>query len=160
MNALHRAAVAVLLASLSAVACTTASVAQTQLPPTPVKEKPAMDNAPTASRPAPPRGLPIEHQGVRRMQDMQAFRHGGDQRGGYLVAVDPKSGDRLWMLKVYPVTDHSAAGVESPGIYFRSMKLLNGNTQLEIENEVGGKYRVDLQKRSASWVSGPESGKP
>ena len=160
MNALHRAAVAVLLAGLFAVACTATSLAQTQVPPTPVKEKPAMDNAPTASRPAPPRVLPIEHQGVRRMQDMQAFRHGGNQRGGYLVAVDAKSGERLWMLKVHPVTDHNAAGVETPGIYFRSMKMVSGSEQLEIENEVGGQYLVDLQKRKPNWVSGPESGKP
>lgn len=119
-----------------------------------------MDDGPTASRPAPPRVLPIEHLGVRYLQDMQAFRHGGTQRGGYLVAVNPATGERLWMLKVYPVTDQSSAGVESPGIYFRSMNLVTGRAALEIENEVGGKYLVDLQQRSAAWVSGPESGKP
>jgi hypothetical protein len=123
---------------------------------TPKKESNAMDDAPTASRPAPPRVLPIDHDGVRYMQDMQSFRHGGNQRGGYLVAVDPKSGERLWMLKVYHVTDHSAANVETPGIYFRTMKL-TGPDQLEIENEVGGVYRVDLRARSSTWVSGPQS---
>ena len=102
----------------------------------------------------------IEHKGLRYQQDFQALRHGGDQRGGYLVAVDPKTGDRLWMLKVYPVADHSAAGVESPGIHFRSMQLVAGREELEIENEVGGRYLVDLNKRSATWVSGPESGRP
>src|SRR5215475_9048400 len=82
------------------------------------KEKPDMDDAPTPSRPAPPVVPPVEYKGVKDQQDMQAFRFGGTQRGGYLVAIDPKTSDRLWMLKVYPVTDHSAAGVESPGIYF------------------------------------------
>ena len=101
--------------------------------------------------------LPVEHNGVRYQQDMQAFRHGGNQRGGYLVAVDPASGERLWMLKVYEVPDHSAAGVESPGRYFRRMALLDGGAALEIENEVGGIYRVDLGARTSTWVSGPDS---
>lgn len=118
-----------------------------------------MSDNPSASRGAPPRVLPIEHAGVRYMQDNQAFRHGGDQRGGYLVAVDVKTGQRLWMLKVYPVSTHEGAGVESPGVYFRSLALAPEGKQLEIENEVGGKYRVDLVQRSAQWVSGPESGR-
>src|SRR5262245_38543710 len=82
------------------------------------KEKSAMDDAPTPSRPAPPNVPPVEHKGVRYQQDMESFRFGGTQRGGYLVAIDPKTGERLWMLKVYPVTDHNEAGVETPGIYF------------------------------------------
>ena len=101
--------------------------------------------------------MPVESEGVRYMQDNQAFHHGGDQRGGYLVAADVKSGERLWMLKVYPVADHGAAGVEPPGIYFRSLKLAADGASLEIENEVGGKYLVDIRARSARWLSGPES---
>src|SRR5262249_18470751 len=123
------------------------------------KEKSAMDDAPTPSRPAPPNVPPVEHKGVRYQQDMESFRFGGTQRGGYLVAIDPKTGERLWMLKVHPLTDHNEAGVETPGIYFRSMKLVSGQDALEIENEVGGKYIVDLVGRTARWVSGPESGK-
>jgi hypothetical protein len=121
-------------------------------------EKSAMSQPATPSRGAPPSVPPVEHKGVRYQQDMQAARFGGTGRGGYLVAVDPKTGNRLWMLKVYPVADHSAAGVSSPGIYFRSMKLA-GPDSLEIENEVGGKYIVDLAAHTARWVSGPESGR-
>jgi hypothetical protein len=38
------------------------------------------------------------------------------------------------------------------------MKLASSDS-LEIENEVGGKYIVDLAARTARWVSGPESGR-
>ena len=43
-------------------------------------------------------------------------------------------------------------------IHFKSMKLA-GPDSLEIENEVGGKYVVDLNAHTAHWVSGPESGR-
>ena len=122
-----------------------------------LEERNAMNDAPTASRPRPPRVLPIEHAGVRYMQDMQARRFGGEQSGGYLVAVDPTSGERLWMLKVYRVADHSGAGVDDIGVHFRSMKLLAGEDTIEVENEVGGVFRVDLRSRNSRHVSGPES---
>ena len=112
------------------------------------------------SRPAPPQVAPVERGGVRYQQDMESSRHGGTGRGGHLVAVDPASGERLWMLQVYVVPDHSAAGVSSPGRYFRRMALAPDRDELEIENEVGGVYRVDLAARTATWVSGPDSSRP
>ena len=109
------------------------------------------------SRPAPPPVAPVERAGVRYQQDLEASRHGGNQRGGYLVAIDSATGERLWMLKVYFVPDHSAAGVSTPGRYFRRMTLAPDRDELEIENEVGGVYRVDLAARTSAWVSGPDS---
>lgn len=115
-----------------------------------------MSDTPSASRKAPPQVEPVVHAGVRYEQDMQSGKHGGDQPGGYLVAIDPASGERLWMLKVYEVPTQSDAPFQ-PGRYFRSMKLAADGAHLEIENEVGGKYLVDLAGRQAEWVSGPDS---
>ncbi len=143
-------AVALLVTADPVLGCR--AVAQAQIP----KETPAMDQPPSASRGRAPRVLPVEHAGVRYMQDTQARRFGGDQSGGYVVAVDPASGQRLWMLKVYRVADHSAAGVDDIGVHFRSMALVPGEDQLEIVNEVGGVYRVDLRARSSRHVSGPD----
>lgn len=115
------------------------------------------DDGPGApSRGAPPAVAPIENGGVRYQQDMDAGHHGGGGLGGYLAAVDAASGERLWMIRVYEVTDESAAGVSTPGCYFRRMTLLAGKNVLEIENEVGGVFRVDLAKRTSTWVSGPD----
>ena len=111
---------------------------------------------PGASRPAPPVIDPVEVSGVRYQQDTDALRHGGDQRGGYLVAIDPATGARLWMLKVYLVPPAPSPALPSFGRHFRRMTLLDDN-KLEIENEVGGMYRVDLGARTATWVSGPDS---
>jgi hypothetical protein len=79
---------------------------------------------------------PVEIDGIRYEQDTESYRHGGDQPGGYLVAIDPKTGNRLWMLKVYPVEDHRAAGVTGGGLYFSSMARVPGEKTLEIVNGV------------------------
>jgi hypothetical protein len=144
-------AAAVLLVACAATACASDR-------PTDKESAPMNSPGPgRPSRPAPPQVAPVDRNGVRYQQDLEAQRHGGAGRGGYLVAVDPASGERLWMLKVYDVPDHSAAGVASPGRYFRRMTLAPDGAALEIENEVGGVYRVDLAARTSTWVSGPDS---
>lgn len=115
------------------------------------------DDMPRPSRPSPPAVAPVVHDGVRYEQDMQSYRHGGTQSGGYLVAIDQSTGERLWMLKVYEVPSQDAAGVSTPGRYFKSMQLLPDGERIEIQSEVGGKYVVDLRERTSTWMSGPDS---
>jgi hypothetical protein len=134
------------LARLALVALTVTSFAASASQP---KENRAMVN-PSASRPAPPEVPGVDHKGVHYEQDMQS-----STLGGQLAAYDQKTGARLWTLRIYEVKDHSAAGVASPGVYFRSMKLVPGRDELAIENEVGGRYAVDLAKRTVTTVSEP-----
>jgi len=112
---------------------------------------------PGASRPAPLLVEAVEFRNVRYQQDMDALRHGGDQLGGYLVAVDPATGARLWMLKVYRVPPAPSPALPSFGLHFRRLTLLPERNALEIEDEVGGIYHVDLESRTSTWVSGPTS---
>ena len=105
------------------------------------------DTSPRSSRPPPPHIEPVVHDGVRYEQDMQSWRHGGTQAGGYLAAFDVASGERLWMVKVYEVPSHEAFGVSTPGRYFRSLRRVPGRDELAIENEAGGRFIVDLRTR-------------
>lgn len=114
-----------------------------------------MTNPPKTSRPSAPVVEPVEIDGIRYQQDTESFRHGADQPGGYLVAIDLKTGDRLWMLKVYPVQDHRAAGVTGGGLYFRSMAVVPGEKVLEIVNEAGGRHRVNVTQRTTKQIGGP-----
>ncbi len=114
----------------------------------------AMGIPPSSSRPPAPVVSPVEHAGIRYTQDSTDERQ-GDQRGGYLAAHDIKTGARLWRLPVYKVPDHRAAGIAMGGIYFRSMRLVEGGTELEIENEVGAVYRVNLASRQVTKIAGP-----
>jgi hypothetical protein len=87
---------------------------------------------------------------------MEICAHGGNQPGGHLAAIDAKTGARLWMLKVYELQDHSAAGVDNIGVYFRSMALIPGQDELEIETETGARYRVDLARRTSTPITQPK----
>jgi hypothetical protein len=119
----------------------------------------AMGIPPSSSRPPAPVVPPVEHVGIRYTQDATDERR-GDQRGGYLAADDVATGARLWRLQVYKVPDHRAAGVAMGGIYFRSMRLAGNGAALEIENEVGGLYRVDLASRQVTKIGGPPDEAP
>jgi outer membrane protein assembly factor BamB len=115
-----------------------------------------MSNTPTSSRPPRSKIKPIVQDGVRYEED-KVFDEDGDQNGGYLAAFDTKSGEKLWRLKVYEVTDYSNEGVVNIGLYFRSMKLLAESSEIEVVNEAGGRYRIDLSNRTSTYVDGPES---
>lgn len=143
-----------LIATLS-----TACVAQptTSTLPTEVN---IMTNPPKASRPSAPVVAPVEINGVRYQQDTESSRHGGDQPGGYLVAIDIQTGARLWMLKVYEVEDHRASGVTGGGRYFQSLTVLPDESSLEIVNEAGGRYKVDIVKRTVEQIGGPPEKAP
>lgn len=88
---------------------------------------------------------------------MRSYDHGGDQPGGYLCAVDIATGQRLWMLKVYEVQDHSPFGVDVIGLYFKTMKQVPGRGELEIENESGSRFLVDVEQRTSTLISKPRA---
>ena len=123
-------------------------------------ESSIMSNAPTSSRPPPPKVAPVEYDGVRYEQDGFGSRASGDQPGGYLAAIDARSGARLWRLKVYEIADQSAAGVETFARHFRSMRLVPGRAELEVESETGSRYLVDLAKRTSTLLASPPPASP
>jgi hypothetical protein len=120
----------------------------------PNQEKPTMSQAPLSSRPPSPVVAAVEHNGVHYVQDSFDERQ-GDQPGGYLAALDAKTGARLWRLQVYPVPDYRAAGLPAMARNFRALRLAADGQALEVENESGALYRVDLATRAVSQLSGP-----
>lgn len=122
------------------------------------QETPAM-SAPSASRPAPPAVAPVEAAGVRYLEDRTDERD-GDQAGGYLAAVDVATGATLWRLKVYDVPDHRAAGVHGNSRHFSALAIAEGGAALIVDNEAGGRYRVDLAARSVTQIGGPPEQAP
>lgn len=145
------------IALVAAISAACIAQPTTSTLPTEVK---TMTNPPKASRPSAPVVAPVEINGVRYQQDTESSRHGGDQPGGYLVAIDIQTGARLWMLKVYEVEDQRASGVTAGGRYFQSLKVLPDEASLEIINEAGGRYKVDIAKRTAEQIGGPAEKAP
>lgn len=119
-----------------------------------------MTNPPQASRPAPPAVPPVFHKGVRYEQDMESTQHGGDPFGGYLMAVDAATGARLWILKIYQVTPQTVPGLPTFDRFFKRMALVSDRDELLIEDEAGGRYLVDLVRRSVTVVFQPPTATP
>lgn len=71
---------------------------------------------PVASRPSAPEVAPVEHQGIRHERDRPDERN-GDQPGGYLAAIDPKTEGRLWRVKIYEVA-RQPEGAPTTGRFF------------------------------------------
>lgn len=117
-----------------------------------------MPTPPSASRPSAPEVPPVVHDGVRYEQDRYDDR-AGDQRGGYLAAVDVATGQRLWRVKVYAIAPQPP-GAPTLAMYFRSMRLDPGCKALVIENEAGGVYRVDLATHESAQIGGPPETAP
>jgi hypothetical protein len=151
---LRRVALVTILASAVALVLTVRAGGGPTTGAAPNQEKPPMSQAPSSSRPPSPVVAPVEHDGVRYVQDSFDERQ-GDQPGGYLAAVDAKTGARLWRLQVYPVPDYRSAGLPAMVRNFRAMRLAADGRALEIENESGALYRVELATRAVSQLSGP-----
>jgi hypothetical protein len=118
-----------------------------------------MSDLPSPSRPAPPTVSPVEHGGVRYEQD-RFYDRDGDQPGGYLAAVDLRTGERLWRVKVYTLAPKAPNGPEPMARYFRSLRLGPDGASLIVEDEVGGVYRVDLASHASVQLSGPPDSAP
>lgn len=106
-----------------------------------------MDRADKASRPPPPKVAPVVVEGVQYAQVTNTARAGLAPGGGWLAASDAKTGKPLWTLRIYdnPINPADEADVQL--VFFTSMKRVRGQRVLEIENENGERYTVDLDTR-------------
>jgi hypothetical protein len=85
---------------------------------------------------------------VRYEQDRFHDRD-GDQPGGYLVAIDLKTGARLWRLKVYAI-DHGPGAPTGGARFFGAMHVGADGRSLDIVDEFGFRFRVDLADRTVT----------
>jgi len=121
-----------------------------QAPATSASQETRAMSLPKASRRPPPDVPPIEFKGLRYEQEMQGIRHGLDQSTGYLVAIDPATNERRWVLKVYETSNVPGLEQDVQRRYFKRMTLLEGRDVLEIESETGQRYIVDLIQRTVT----------
>lgn len=112
-----------------------------------------MTNADRPSRPPPPSVPPVLIDGVRFVQLTNPGPVGLAPGGGWLVAADAKTAEPLWTLRVYGNTVDAADEADVQMVFFRSMTRVRGQRALEIENERGQKFRVDLATRTATPIN-------
>jgi hypothetical protein len=97
-----------------------------------------------AKRAAPKNVTPVISEGVMYSAPHRG-RTKGEQNGGFIQAVDLDTGKFLWELQVYQIKYDPKLERDVQEIYITSLELVKGN--LEILNEAGDKFVVDLAKR-------------
>lgn len=111
-----------------------------------------MQTPPSPCRPPSPNVPAIDHAATRYQQ---ASHTHGEEPGSFLVATDLATGAQLWRVRIYGYPDVRKHGVEAIGRFFASMRLLPDEKTIEIVDETGGIYHVDLETRSVSDIDGP-----
>ncbi len=71
---------------------------------------------------------------------------GLDQNGGYLLANDKKTGEKLWTLKVYDTKINPELERDVQDVFITELK--KHGQDLDVSDEKGNRYRVDVKKRS------------
>jgi hypothetical protein len=63
-----------------------------------------------------------------------------------------KTGKELWLLKVYEVRYAGDMEPDKQDVLISAMKLTRDRAHLEIENETGARFRIDLKTRQVQRV--------
>lgn len=104
------------------------------------------------SRPAPPQVPAIVIDGLSYAQVLNARRLGLSGPCGWLVATDAKTGERKWTQQIYTTVIDPADETDVQEVYFQSMTRIKGRRALEIRNEAGRVFVIDLDIRAVSEV--------
>lgn len=69
------------------------------------------------------------------------------QNGGYIAAIDTRTGEELWILKVYDVSYESDMEADKLDVFITGIEP-DGDHALTVRNEKGRAFRVDLRDQS------------
>lgn len=88
---------------------------------------------------------PVTHRGVRYEAVHWGKARGLDQNGGYVAAIDERSGEELRLLRVYRVAYENDLEPDKQDVFITRLARRLGSDKLTVENERGERYRVDLE---------------
>jgi hypothetical protein len=88
---------------------------------------------------------PVTYQGIRYTAPHWGAVNGRKQNGQYVQAASAGTDKLLWELRIYEVKHHPKLESDVQDIFITSLKVVEGN--LEVANEAGDKFVVDLSKR-------------
>jgi hypothetical protein len=108
----------------------------------------AVAQAPAGKRVAPPEVAPVTIGEIR----FEAIHWGRDrglgQNGGYIAALDRRTGLELWVLEVYDVEYDPSLEEDVQDVFIASLSRTWLGGKLDIRDERGRRYRVDPRTRS------------
>jgi len=69
------------------------------------------------------------------------------QNGGYVVAVDEKSGEELWLQKIYDIVYDKEMESDKQDVFITELALDANGEELLIANERGKRFSMRLSDR-------------
>lgn len=87
---------------------------------------------------------PVTHDGIRYEAIFLKVPGLFDEAGSVIAAFDAESDDLLWQLKVYDDKLGDNMEGDKRTIYISRMELEPDGSNLQIDHERGGRYRVSL----------------
>jgi hypothetical protein len=103
-------------------------------------------------RAAPDPVEPITLGGVRYEAVQFGKARGLEQNGGYITATDVKTGNELWLIKIYDVRYVGDMEPDKQDVFISAMQLTGDRGHLEIENESGARFLMDLKTRHVQRI--------
>jgi hypothetical protein len=92
--------------------------------------------------------LPVEVHGLRIEAPHSSSDSGTAHDGGFLVAYDTATGDRLWDLEVYRVDYNQERELDVQDVFITSLTVQEG--KILVRNEATREYLVDAVSRSVT----------
>lgn len=102
---------------------------------------------PSMSRPQPPEVNPVIIEGISYEQK---FEH-----EGVLFAIGVKSKKEIWRLRIWPSKGASEHSPRTQPVFFSSLQQTKDKESLDIADERGFKYQVDLKMRTVKILVFP-----
>lgn len=101
-------------------------------------------------RAAPETVPPVVHAGVRYEVVHWGKGRGLPQNGGYLAAIDQKSDEELWLLKVYEVHYDGDMEDDKQDVFITSLTLSEDGKYLHVKDERDRRYTIDIKSRKVN----------
>jgi len=95
---------------------------------------------------------PITLDGIRYEAVQVGKARGLEQNGGYITAIDIKTGKELWLIKIYDVRYLGDMEPDKQDILISAMELTGDRGHLEIENESGARFLMDLKTQHVQRI--------
>jgi PQQ enzyme repeat len=106
-------------------------------------------STPGPKRVGPPKVPALTVAGLRIEAVHWGRERGFDQNGGYIAALDAKTGRELWTLKIYDVPYDANLEEDVQDVFITRMSKASGG-RLAVVDEDGRRYLVDLKTRTVT----------
>lgn len=102
-----------------------------------------------------PEAAPVTAAGVRYQAPLFTRTQGLPRNGGYVEAVDVRSGQRQWLRDVVGPLPDDGKEADKRDVFLTQLSLSLDGRQLRATDERGRRYHIDLRSRKITRLGAP-----